>query len=102
MNTFIAIYHRILRKVGLAEPALSSNALNNQTIMALKMIEMITHTEEVELTCDDVFDLLDEFTEMALRGEDVADLMPMVQHHLGMCPECREEYEALRRVIEHG
>jgi hypothetical protein len=100
MNILKAIYHRIFRKTGTTEMSSSGHAPNGQTAMAQKMIEMIVHTEEVELTCDDVFDLLDEFTEMALRGEDVASLMPMVQHHLEMCPECREEYEALRRVIE--
>ena len=102
MNTLKAIYHRIFRKAGQAEQPPSGRAPNEQIAMAQKMIEMIAHTEEVELTCDDVFDLLDQFTEMALKGEDVAALMPRVQHHLGMCPECREEYEALRRVIEHG
>jgi alkylation response protein AidB-like acyl-CoA dehydrogenase len=102
MNNLKAIYRRIFRKARSAEQPSSGRSLNDHTAMAQKMMEMIVRTEEVELTCDDVFDLLDEFTEMALRGENVADLMPMVQHHLGMCPECREEYEALRRVIEHG
>ena len=69
---------------------------------AQKMMAMISNTAEVELTCDEVFELLDQFTEMARRGENVAQLMPLVQHHLGMCPDCREEYEALKRVLEHG
>lgn len=67
---------------------------------ARMMAEMIAGTEEVELTCDEVFELLDQFTEMAVRGEDVAHLMPLVHRHLEMCPECREEYETLRRILE--
>lgn len=67
-----------------------------------KMMGMIAHTAEVELTCDEVFELLDQYTELARRGENVVELMPLVQQHLDMCPECREEYEALQRVLAHG
>ena len=102
MTNLKAIYHRIFHKIRAKEQSSYENAPNNQTAMAQKMMEMIVYTEEVELTCDEVFDLLDEFTEMALRGENVAELMPLVQRHLMMCPECHEEYEALRRVVERG
>jgi len=67
---------------------------------AKMMAEMIAATQEVELTCDEVFDLLDQFTELAVQGEDVAHLMPLVHRHLEMCPECREEYETLRSILE--
>ncbi|GIV64409.1 MAG: hypothetical protein AB1457_07475 [Chloroflexota bacterium] len=67
---------------------------------AKMMAEMIAATQEVELTCDEVFELLDQFTELAVQGEDVAHLMPLVHRHLEMCPECREEYETLRSLLE--
>lgn len=67
---------------------------------ARMMAEMIAGTEDIELTCDEVYELLDQFTEMAVRGEDVVHLMPLVHRHLEMCPECREEYEALRGILE--
>jgi hypothetical protein len=102
MKNIRAIYHQIFHKTRAADMPSSASAPTTQMAMARKMMEMITHTEEVELTCDKVFDLLDQFTEMALKGEDVARLMPMVEHHLEMCPECREEYEALRRIVELG
>jgi predicted anti-sigma-YlaC factor YlaD len=35
-----------------------------------------------------------------MRGEDASHLMPMVQKHLNMCPDCREEYEALLKMME--
>jgi predicted anti-sigma-YlaC factor YlaD len=46
--------------------------------------------------------LLDQFAEAVLRGEDVARLMPLVQRHLDMCPDCREEFEALLRILKAG
>ncbi|NUM43154.1 MAG: hypothetical protein HUU38_00495 [Anaerolineales bacterium] len=64
------------------------------------LLQSLPHTREVELTCDEVFALLDEYADRAQRGENVAQLMPLVEHHLMMCPECREEYEALVRVLQ--
>ena len=63
------------------------------------LLQKLHKTEEVELTCDEVFAMLDEYTEMAMKGENVATLMPLVKQHLEMCPDCREEYEALERII---
>lgn len=69
--------------------------------MTQKILEMLKKTQEEELTCDEVFALLDQFAEMAARGEPVASLMPLVQQHLDLCGDCREEYESLLRVIQN-
>lgn len=74
--------------------------MDDAQMKTVKMLDMIANTAEEELTCDEVFDLLDQFTEMAQRGEDVARLMPLVHQHLQMCPECKEEYDALLRILE--
>ncbi len=64
-----------------------------------KVAQQIEMTHEVEYSCDDVLRLLDQFAEAVLRGEDVAELMPLVQRHLEMCADCREEFEALLRIL---
>lgn len=64
-----------------------------------KMMAMLSNTREVELTCDEVFALLDQFTELAAQGEDVRKLMPLVQQHLDMCEDCREEYRVLESIL---
>lgn len=56
-------------------------------------------TDEREYSCDDAYRLLDQFAEAVSRGEDVARLMPLVQKHLEMCRDCREEFEALLRIL---
>ncbi len=66
---------------------------------AEKMLHMIQNTQEVELSCDEVHELLDQYSEMAVRGEDIASLLPLVHYHLNMCSDCREEYEALSRIL---
>ena len=69
-------------------------------VMVEKLMNMLESTEEVELSCDEVFDLIDQYAEMKLRGEDAANLLPLVKKHLDKCKDCHEEYEALVRVLE--
>ena len=61
---------------------------------------MLERTRTDEASCDDVFDILDQYTEMVARGEDAGTLLPLIKHHLDMCPECQEEYDALLRIVE--
>jgi len=61
---------------------------------------MLVMTDVEEVDCEYVAMVLAEFAEMKLRGEDVAKMMPLVQKHLEMCPDCREEYEALMIALE--
>jgi hypothetical protein len=63
------------------------------------VFEMIARRRPRELLCDEVHVLIDQFAEMKMRGEDPTRLMPLVQQHLEMCPDCREEYEALLEAI---
>jgi len=64
-----------------------------------KLARDVEHTQDVEYSCDDVHRLLDQFAEAVLRGEDVARWMPLVQQHIDLCPDCREEFEALMRIL---
>jgi len=68
--------------------------------MMAKMLRSLAMTEEHEISCDAVFAVLDEFAEAVLRGEDVLIFMPLVRQHLDMCPDCREEYETLLRMLQ--
>ncbi len=65
-----------------------------------KLIQMVENTQEVEFSCEDVYNILDLYTELVYRGDDSAELMPLVEHHIEICPDCREEFEALLRILE--
>jgi predicted component of type VI protein secretion system len=67
--------------------------------MMQKVLTMLSNTQDVEMTCDQVFAALDQFTELAARGEDVSQLMPLIQHHLTMCYDCMEEYKVLKKIV---
>ena len=64
------------------------------------LMRRLQKTHDDELSCDEVFALVDEYAEANQRGEDVASLKPLIRHHLDMCRECDEEYQALLQVLE--
>jgi hypothetical protein len=66
----------------------------NQDIFKMLLRE-IAETREVEIGCDECFEQVDRFVEMKLSGLNTAQAMPLVQEHLEICGECREEFEAL-------
>jgi hypothetical protein len=68
--------------------------------LVTRIMHRLVSTDTEELSCDEVFALVDEYAEANQRGEDVASLKPLIRHHLDMCRECDEEYQALLRVLE--
>lgn len=65
-----------------------------------RMMGMLAATREQEVSCDDVYLLLDQFAEAILRNESLSDLLVSIEQHLQVCPDCREEYEALLAVMK--
>jgi len=70
----------------------------NQNIFRMLLRE-IAETREVEIGCDECFEQLDRFVEMKLSGLNAAQAMPLVQEHVEICGECREEFEALLAAL---
>ena len=67
-----------------------------------RLVEMVARTDVVEYDCDQTQRVLDEYADCVMRGEDAAAMLPLVHKHLEMCPDCREEFEALMRVLRAG
>jgi hypothetical protein len=68
--------------------------------MLKKLLEMVEKTEAQEMDCEEVFEVLDIYAEAMVRGEDTSEMLPKVKHHIEMCRDCFEEYEALMRILE--
>ena len=64
------------------------------------ILDILTKTHDQEMDCEEVYELLDQFVEAKVRGEDISEAMPLILRHLDLCRDCLEEYEALLRVIE--
>ena len=67
-----------------------------------QMLKVIEQTRPDELSCDEIANLLCQFSEVVQAGGNAASLMPLIEHHLQICPDCREEFEALMRVLNQS
>jgi hypothetical protein len=54
---------------------------------------------EPEVTCEQCFELLDEYVELELRGEDAEEQLPGMRAHLAGCPACHEDHESLLAFV---
>jgi hypothetical protein len=54
---------------------------------------------EPELTCEQCFDLLDEYVELELQGGDADADIPGMRAHLSGCPACHEDHESLLAFV---
>ena len=52
-----------------------------------------------QLSCDQCFELLDEYVELEVVGADADARLPGLRTHLDGCPACKEDYESLRALI---
>jgi len=52
-----------------------------------------------EVSCDECFELLDEYVEVELAGADPDARLPGMKAHLQGCPACREDHESLRELV---
>ena len=65
-----------------------------------KIVRMIAETRDEELNCDGCFAEMNRFVDLLIEGKRPEEAMPLMQHHLDMCGECHEEFEALFAAIE--
>jgi len=52
-----------------------------------------------EVSCERCFELLDEYVELELAGDDSGASLPGLRAHLDGCPACREDHESLRALV---
>ncbi len=65
-----------------------------------RLLRLLSITRDDELNCNECLDKLAEFAERERAGKPIPDTLESVQHHLSLCTECREEYEALLRALQ--
>ena len=52
-----------------------------------------------EVSCDRCFELLDQYVDLELAGEDADARLPGMRAHLEGCPACHEDHESLRELV---
>ena len=65
-----------------------------------RLMQMLGLTRDVELDCDRCLNLVAEFAEKKLAGKSYSAGAKLVEHHLAICSECREEFQALQVSLD--
>jgi anti-sigma factor RsiW len=52
-----------------------------------------------EVSCEECFELLDQYVDLELAGEDADARLPGMRAHLEGCPACHEDHESLRELV---
>ena len=66
------------------------------------IVKMLGLTTEREFDCGECLQHVSEFAERQLANKPVGEVISKVEQHLALCPECREEYEALMKILKAG
>lgn len=52
------------------------------------------------ITCDDCYDVIDQYADMLRAGKDAESLLPGVKQHLTECGDCDVEFKALLIILQ--
>jgi hypothetical protein len=64
-----------------------------------ELIGRLLGPEGPEVSCDECFELLDQYVDLEVAGEDADARLPGMRAHLEGCPACREDHESLRDLV---
>lgn len=65
-----------------------------------EFLRQIAHTRDQEVDCGTCIQNIGEFAEKKIAGAELDTALASIEHHLSLCPECTEEYEALKSILE--
>ena len=65
-----------------------------------RLMRLVGLTRNGEINCEQCLSRVAEFVERELAGRSIPQGLQTVEHHLAICAECREEYEALKRALQ--
>ena len=66
------------------------------------IVKMLGLTTDREFNCSECLQHVSEFAECQMANKPLGEVIASVQQHLALCPECREEFEALMKVLKTG
>ena len=64
------------------------------------IIKTILYVQREEITCDDCYEVIDQYVDMLRAGQDPEVVLPKVKEHLGHCHCCDVEFRALISILE--
>ena len=68
----------------------------------LNLASLLVNTRVEELTCEELLDRVGGYAEASATGGPAPAGSELVEQHLKLCAECREEFEALVAALRAG
>jgi hypothetical protein len=72
---------------------------SNKAIQVDPVIRCLLGPADPELTCEECFELLDEYVEHELEGAEADERIPGMRPHLEGCSACHEEHDTLLALL---
>ena len=72
--------------------------MTNTTLQ--KLVQSALETEDVEIDCEECYNLLDMYADILVAEDNPDVMMPTVKQHLKQCNCCASELEALMVMLE--
>ena len=66
------------------------------------LAKLVGLTHDHEFDCAECLQHVGEFAEHQLAGRSNDETLAKVEQHLALCPECKEEWLALKKILEAG
>ena len=67
-----------------------------------RLIAALLGPAEPELTCEECFERLDHYVEIAVADADPDLAVPGMRAHLIGCPACSEDHDSLLAYVRHA
>ena len=58
------------------------------------------NTRPQEIDCDEWLENVARYAELHKRGDEIPGELQPVSQHVAVCPECKEEFEALLTLLD--
>jgi hypothetical protein len=75
------------------------NAMRKPENKHSESLERLLGPNGHQVSCEQCFELLDQYVELELAGADADARLPGLRNHLGGCPACHEDHESLLALV---
>ena len=67
-----------------------------------RLIAALLGPAEPQLTCEECFEQIDRYVDVAVAGDDPDLAVPGMRAHLRGCPACSEDHDSLLEYVRHA
>lgn len=67
-----------------------------------RLMHLLCETRDDELSCEEVYNCLDEYVDCLESHQEFGNRKQLVEHHLSICSDCRDELDALIHALENA